>query len=158
MDFPNFNHADSKDESISFHFLVKPIPFILNNKDHLSKWINDTAQYFKFNIGMINFILSDDEYLQDINWTHLQHEEFTDIITFQYDTDPIAADIYISNDRVVDNAKQYEVEYEEELLRIVIHGILHCCGLTDKTEKDKTEMRHKEDFFINTYKSKYVHL
>lgn len=158
MDFPNIKNTDDIDGSISFHFLVEPIPFILANKDHLSNWINDTAQYFKLNIEMINFILSDDDYLQDINWTHLQHEELTDIITFQYDTDPIAADIYISNDRVIDNAKQYDVSYEEELLRIIIHGILHCCGLKDKTDKDKAEMRHKEDVFINTYKSNYVHL
>ena len=96
----------------------------------------------------LNIILCADDDLLSINKQYLNHDYYTDIITFQYEKNPIEAELYISLDRVKDNALQIPVSWNRELLRVIIHGVLHCCGYKDKTTEDKTIMRKKENEYL----------
>lgn len=102
----------------------------------------------KLNYANIN--LCSDEYLLEMNRTHLQHDYYTDIITFQLNNknEPIETDLYISLDRVKDNAKSNGIAFKEELHRVIIHGILHCCGYKDKSKNDIKKMREKENEYL----------
>ena len=94
----------------------------------------------------INYIFCDDDYLHQINVEYLNHDTLTDIITFDYTEDNVlSSDIFISIERVSDNANDFGVTFETELLRVMAHGILHLCGYKDKTEEDSQQMRKKED-------------
>jgi rRNA maturation RNase YbeY len=103
--------------------------------------------------SQLNFIFCDDPYLLEVNRTYLKHNYFTDIITFPLNEkgEPIVADIYISTDRVYDNCRTYGSTFQEELRRVVIHGLLHLCGYNDKSKKDREEMRKKENQYLNRY-------
>jgi rRNA maturation RNase YbeY len=95
-------------------------------------------------------IFCSDEYLLDVNKKYLNHDYYTDIITFDYVEDKIiSGDIFISSDRVRENANQFNVSFEMELFRIIIHGILHLLGYKDKTKKDKSLMTEKENFYLS---------
>jgi rRNA maturation RNase YbeY len=97
-------------------------------------------------IGDISYIFCDDEYLLEINKTYLEHDFFTDIITFDYsDKEKIAGDLFISIDRVRENSLTHNENFEKELHRVIIHGILHLLGLKDKTEKQAKQMRKAEE-------------
>ena len=97
------------------------------------------------------FVFMSDDYLLEINKEHLNHDYYTDIITFPIEEteDSLEADIYISIDRVKDNAAEFEVDFNVELLRVVLHGVLHLCGYGDKTEAEIVTMRAKENYYIN---------
>ena len=111
----------------------------------LRDWITQIANQENHQIERIAyFFVSDDELLK-MNNEFLSHDELTDILTFPYSYDPIAADIYISFDRVADNAIVHNCEAEEELRRVIIHGVLHMCGWKDKTEEESTAMRKREN-------------
>ena len=100
----------------------------------------------------ICFIFCDDNYLLIINKQYLHHDTLTDVITFDYSEEQkVSGDIFISVDRVAVNALKYGVSFQEELLRVMAHGILHLCGYKDKTEKEKLYMRKKEDRAIKKY-------
>jgi len=102
--------------------------------------------------GEINYIFCDDEYLLKINQDYLQHDYYTDIITFDsVKGKTISGEIFVSLQRISDNASTLSKNYEEELRRVLAHGILHLCGYKDKTEDEETEMRRKEDFYIAKY-------
>lgn len=102
--------------------------------------------------GKISYIFCDDEHLLEINRTYLDHDYYTDIITFDYvKGKTISGDIFVSLQRISDNANVHSREFENELLRVVAHGVLHLCGYKDKTDFESQEMRAKEDFYINTY-------
>lgn len=104
--------------------------------------------------GEINYIFCSDEYLHSLNQTYLDHNTLTDIITFdQSEANDIAGDIYISIDRVKDNARHRTIPFSEELHRVMIHGILHLTGLNDKTTKEKQFMREKEDLCLSLRKN-----
>ena len=97
-------------------------------------------------IGDIHYIFCDDEKILEINRQFLQHDDYTDIITFDYcEGDTLSGDIFISVDTVTANAKEYSVSFDEELKRVMIHGILHLCGQNDKTADEQQEMRIKEN-------------
>ena len=97
----------------------------------------------------INYIFCSDEYLLDINLEYLNHDTYTDIISFDYSVGKeLHGDIYISIERVVDNAKDFNSEFIDELHRVMIHGILHYCGYKDKTEADETVMRKRENDYL----------
>jgi rRNA maturation RNase YbeY len=101
--------------------------------------------------GNINFIFCSDIYLLDMNKEYLKHDYFTDIITFDYsEGNMISGDIFISRDRVEDNAETYRVSFDNELNRVMIHGILHLLGYKDETPEEKKHMRETEDKYINT--------
>lgn len=103
----------------------------------------------------INIILVSDERLLDINQQFLKHNFYTDIITFQYPTPPdsISGDLYISAQRVGENAENLKIDFDDELSRVIIHGVLHLCGYRDKQAVHKKLIRKKEDFYLNSLKS-----
>ncbi len=121
----------------------------LANEDDLSQWISNTILEEGFNEGEINYIFCDDAYLLGLNIEFLDHDTLTDIISFDYTLGQlISGDIYISVERVRDNAKDFEVSFENELSRVMIHGILHYCGFQDKSESEEAEMRLKENYYM----------
>ena len=128
---------------INFH--SADIDFQLENESLYHKWLFDIAQSHKRVIGEINYIFCSDTYLIDINKKHLNHDTYTDIITFPYCYEPIESDIYISIDRIQENAKLYDVTPQKELHRVMAHGLLHLIGFNDKSEVEKSEMRRQED-------------
>lgn len=116
------------------------------DQERISKWINRVVVEYGCEIGEINYIFCSDEYLLDINRQYLNHDYFTDIITFDYvEEDRVSGDLFISLDTVRDNASEYGVTFEEELHRVIIHGVLHLLGIDDKTDEDQEIMTQKED-------------
>jgi probable rRNA maturation factor len=105
--------------------------------------------------GNISFVITNDERLREINVEFLEHDYYTDVITFNYnEEETINGEVYISLDRVRENSINYNVSLEAELLRVIIHGVLHLIGYDDKSEEEKVEMRRKEDFWLDSLKSK----
>ena len=131
---------------ISFNYETD---FELPNESQLSDWISATILNEKCKEGEINYIFCDDEYLHKLNVEFLSHDTLTDIISFDYSVGKeLHGDIYISIERVVDNAKDFNSDFIDELHRVMIHGILHYCGYKDKTEADETVMRQKENDYL----------
>lgn len=120
------------------------------DEEATSRWLFDCIKrYGHFPSITLNYIFCDDEYLLDINQKHLDHDYYTDIITFDYcEDDLLASDLYISIDRVKDNAEKLGVEFMNELHRVMIHGVLHLIGYKDKLEKDKLEMTKQENICL----------
>jgi probable rRNA maturation factor len=120
--------------------------FTLDNEGAISNWISSVIESEGKKEGEINYIFCDDEYLLQINQEHLQHDYYTDIISFDYTIgNEISGDLFISVDRVKENAIDFNVSFEEELKRVLVHGVLHYCGYKDKTDADELLMRSKED-------------
>ena len=112
----------------------------------ISAWIKKAAEIHGFRIGDISYIFCSDEHILSINKEYLQHDYYTDIITFDYtEEDCISGDIFISLDTVSSNAEKFGVSYEDELHRVIIHGILHLCGINDKTPEERQVMEKHED-------------
>lgn len=133
--------------AIRFH--TEDVKYSWKHKRKLSSWIKDSAHHENRPIGEINVILCSDEYLLGMNQQFLEHDYYTDIITFDYTEDKtISGDLYISFDRVSENALKNQVSTNYELYRVVIHGIMHLCGYKDKTKSDSVLMRKKEDFYL----------
>ncbi|WP_439480010.1 rRNA maturation RNase YbeY [Chryseobacterium aquaticum] len=121
------------------------------NADY-TNWLEEIILSEEKKLGEINYIFCDDEYLLKINQDYLQHDYYTDIITFDsVKGKTISGEIFVSLQRISDNASTLSKNYEEELRRVLAHGILHLCGYKDKTEDEETEMRKKEDFYIAKY-------
>jgi rRNA maturation RNase YbeY len=129
--------------------------FKLNSEAKFSKWIVDTISSENYKLQEINYIFCNDEYLHKLNVQFLNHDTLTDIISFDESVGKIIqGDIFISVERVAENAKDFGVTFENELHRVMIHGILHYCGYKDKTDKDAILMREKENHYLsvlNTY-------
>lgn len=126
--------------------------FQLENESDYEQWIDTIIESENKEPGEINYIFCDDDYLLNLNKEYLNHDTLTDIISFDYTIgDLISGDIFISIERVRDNAKDYEVSFNEELLRVLAHGVLHYCGYKDKTEQDTLLMRTKEQEKINMF-------
>jgi len=120
--------------------------FILDNETEISKWISGVILSESKKEGEINYIFCDDEYLHKINLEHLGHDTLTDIISFDYSMgNELHGDIFISVERVKDNAVDFKVSFDDELKRVLVHGVLHYCGFKDKSENDELLMRSKED-------------
>jgi len=133
------------------NFFSEEITFRLRDKKKLRKWIMKTIQNEGGEYETINFIFTSDSYLHKINVDYLQHDTYTDIITFEYNEGdlPIISDIYISIDRCKENAKTYSIRLRDEIHRIIIHGVLHLLSYKDKTKKDKELMTSKEDYYLS---------
>lgn len=130
--------------AISFNFIETKD--VVSQKNKVKSWIKSVAEKRGFKVGEISYIFCSDDYLLDINKTYLKHDFYTDIITFDYtDAKKISGDLYISIDRVRDNAQELNLGFEQELHRVIIHGVLHILGLKDKTEEEAKEMRKAEE-------------
>jgi rRNA maturation RNase YbeY len=133
--------------SVNFH---KEEVKISIDETLISSWVQKSVKTLEPSLGEICIVFCDDEYLKKINVKHLNHDYYTDIITFDYSKDnEISGDLFISIDRVKENAKTNNVEFMNELCRVIIHGVLHLCGFNDKTTEEKTEIRQKENFFLS---------
>lgn len=132
------------------NFFIEDTNYTLKGKTAIRKWIEAAIVAEGYTLAELNFIFSSDEYLLRINQDFLQHDYYTDVITFDNSETPktILGDVFISIDRVKDNAKQNGATILDELCRIMIHGSLHLLGYKDKTKKAKTEMTTKEDFYL----------
>lgn len=134
---------------ISFNYETE---FELENEAHYEDWISRIIQSEGFDEGEINYIFCDDEYLHKINVEYLDHDTLTDIISFDYTVgNLIQGDVFISIERVQNNASDFNVSFEEELKRVLSHGVLHYCGYKDKSPKDEVLMRLKEDEKIQMF-------
>jgi rRNA maturation RNase YbeY len=120
--------------------------FKLNNKTALKNWVKQVVLSHKKKCGNIQYVFVNDEALLLLNQQYLNHQTLTDIITFDYSEENIIhGDIYISCERVAENAKKFKVNIDEELHRVMIHGVLHLCGFKDKSAKDAEKMRMEEN-------------
>ncbi|MFZ4401407.1 MAG: rRNA maturation RNase YbeY [Bacteroidales bacterium] len=129
-------------------FFTEDINFKLSQKLFLKNWISKVIQLEEKKKGEINYIFCSDSYLSKINLEYLKHDTLTDIITFDYTRDykgHISGDLFISIDRVMENAEMLNIPFTEELHRVMIHGVLHLMGYKDKTKASRTIMRQKED-------------
>jgi rRNA maturation RNase YbeY len=130
--------------------------FQLEQEENIQLWISKLIEEESLTEGDISYILCDDEYLLKINREYLNHDYYTDIITFDYVEDSvISGDLFISIERIKDNAEYYQVNFGDELLRVLCHGVLHLCGYKDKSDEDEKLMRTKEDFYITLYKKMF---
>lgn len=138
---------------ISFNY---EIDFNLENEIEYSSWISEVIISERKNEGEINFIFCDDYYLLELNQEYLRHDTLTDIISFDYSIgNELHGDVFISVERVRENADEFNVSFLEELKRVMAHGILHYCGYKDKNEKDEFIMRQKEDEKIAMFHVKH---
>jgi probable rRNA maturation factor len=135
------------DESGIF-FTTHDVEVELPEIDTLTVWIEETIDEEGYELTRIDFIFCSDEFLLEVNRTHLDHDFYTDIITFPLNANPIIAEIYISIDRVKENATSYSIPFMDELLRVIIHGILHLCGYDDHSETDIAFIRQKEEHYL----------
>lgn len=135
------------------YFFTEDIEFKLDEKKKLEQWIHNTAGEHSFILDNINYIFVSDAYLLDINKKYLNHKTLTDIITFDnsFFNLGLAGDIYISIERVRENAVKYRVSFQEELCRVMVHGLLHLCGFKDKNVSDKEKMIDAENVALLNY-------
>ena len=132
---------------ISFNYETE---FILNTEKDISAWVSFVILEEKCKLGEINYIFCDDNYLHKINVDFLNHDTLTDIISFDYSVGKeLHGDIYISIERVLDNAKDFNTNFDDELARVIIHGVLHYCGYKDKSAVEQTIMRAKENHYLS---------
>ncbi|MFC5875050.1 rRNA maturation RNase YbeY [Chryseobacterium arachidis] len=132
-------------------FFYENLPETVNTE--YKKWLEDIILSEEKKLGEINYIFCDDEYLLKVNQDYLQHDYYTDIITFDYvKGKTISGEIFVSLQRISDNASTLSREYEEELRRVLAHGILHLSGYKDKTEEEEKLMRSKEDHYLAKYR------
>jgi rRNA maturation RNase YbeY len=118
----------------------------LKHKLALKRWISDQVLAENRQVGTINVIFCSDAYLLEVNRTHLNHDYYTDIITFDYCQDNVVSgDLYISYERVLENSSTFKKSLQEETHRVIIHGVMHLCGYEDKTKSDALMMRQKEE-------------
>ncbi|WP_396187671.1 rRNA maturation RNase YbeY [Flavobacterium sp.] len=126
--------------------------FVLSNESIYSSWISAIIESENFLEGEINYIFCNDDYLHAINLQYLNHDTLTDIISFDYTEGTlISGDIFVSIERVLDNAQEFKVSFEDELKRVLAHGVLHYCGYKDKSKEDVFLMRQKEDEKISMF-------
>lgn len=132
------------------NFFSEDIKFSVKNKNEIRDWVNGAAENERLMAGDINFIFCSDSYLHKLNKSYLKHDTLTDIITFPLmdDESVISGDIFISVERVRENARLYKQKISNELERVIIHGVLHLLGFKDRTKLEKLQMRAKEDYYL----------
>jgi probable rRNA maturation factor len=148
MNFPDFPDFSENIEAREVMYHFEDVEFELQNDNKITSWLLATAVLEGKTIQELTYIFCSDEYLLQMNKEHLQHDYYTDVITFAYSGNPIAGDIFISTDRVKENAQQLSISFEQELHRVMVHGLLHLAGYLDKTPKHKAIMTSKEDFYL----------
>jgi rRNA maturation RNase YbeY len=135
---------DASEATVDFE--VVDIEFTLTDTSVISLWIKSIIEKEQCTLSRLNFIFCNDSYLHQINMDYLEHDTFTDIITFPYAAPPIIqGEIFISIDRIRENSTALKTSFQDELRRVIIHGVLHLCGYGDKKPKEKQLMTQKED-------------
>ncbi|NJL75578.1 MAG: rRNA maturation RNase YbeY [Saprospiraceae bacterium] len=143
MDFPSF---DTFQEESSISFESEDVDFELPNSIQIVEWLKAVCSQEGGNLQALNYIFCSDDYLHRINMEYLDHDTLTDIITFPYDSFPsIYGDLFISIERVKENADELNIPFEQELRRVIVHGLLHLHNYSDKTEAEEQVIRKKED-------------
>lgn len=144
MSAQSFKSSESGTPTIEFTSVE--IEFELKSPNHVNDWLRKIIEREECHLFSLNFIFCSDEYLHQLNVEYLDHDTLTDVITFPYTQPPrIEGDIFISIDRIKDNAKDFQVAFIDELHRVMVHGVLHLCGYGDKSEEEAKMMRQKED-------------
>jgi rRNA maturation RNase YbeY len=135
----------------AIQFFEEDIPYKLKNKTAVRKWITEAIANEGFKLSELTYVFCSDEYLLQINQQYLNHDTYTDIITFDNSEEhnTIAGDIFISIERIKENAAKFAVTETQELHRVIIHGALHLLGYKDKTVADKKKMTLKEDYYLS---------
>ena len=135
---------------LPIHFFSEDISFTLKEKNKVRNWIKNTIRSEGKKLKELNFIFCSDAYLLEINKQYLNHDTFTDIVTFDNSESPdlIIGDVFISIERIRENASKYKVVEKDELHRVIVHGTLHLIGYKDKTKSDKSLMTEKEDHHL----------
>lgn len=134
---------------IMVSYFFEDTNFKFNRRRLTSQWLKFTAESEIKRIGQVNIIFCSDNYILDINQKYLQHDYFTDIITFDYcEGKSLSGDLFISVDTVRENAIFYGTEFDDELNRVIVHGLLHLIGYDDHSEEDQKTMRSKEDYYL----------
>lgn len=137
----------------TIYFHIEEIDFKLKKKKKIRNWLTELAQTEEKIIEDLNYIFCSDNYLLEINKTHLNHDYYTDVITFDYcDNKTISGDIFISIDRIKENAQTFDKSFKSELKRVMAHGLLHLMGYKDKNEADAIKMRKMENFALKLNK------
>ena len=133
-------------------FYSEDVNYLLLKKRNIRAWLRAVAQEEGRQTGEISYIFCSDDYLRNLNEQYLQATYFTDVITFDYCEDnTVSGDIFISTDRVKENAKQFQQTFFSEMLRVILHGMLHLCGYKDKTKKEEAKMREMEDYYLQKF-------
>jgi len=135
----------------TINFFLEDTNYKIRKKTLIRNWVLATIKAEKESLDTLNLILTSDNYLHQLNIEHLNHDTLTDIITFEYseEGEPITSDIFISIDRVKENAKEFKQRQLDEFHRIIIHGTLHLLGYKDKNKADKELMTTKEDYYLS---------
>ena len=151
---PLSSPSTSIDPMPNINYFSEDVDFSLQHEEKISQWLEDIAASHEYQVETINYIFCSDDYLLDINKTYLEHDYYTDIITFDNSSTHhlIESDIFISIDRVTDNTKEMGIPFEEELHRVLVHGLLHLVGFDDKGDDHKILMRQKEDACLSLLK------
>lgn len=148
MDYPEFPLDDEQAENvILFHF--EDVNFEIPDEEKLKDWLCSVAKKEGKPFFEVNYIFCSDEYLRKINVEYLNHDYYTDIITFPYDDQAVQGDMFISSERVAENAQNNNVSFYDELYRVMVHGVLHMIGYGDKTPEEEKAMREKENFYLH---------
>ena len=137
------------ESSGAINFFHEDVEAPLEDYSQTKDWLFQSVIQEGNRIGEINVIFCDDDYLLKLNQDHLEHNYFTDILTFQYSETPISGDLFISTSRVKENASTHDVSFKTELRRVIIHGVLHLLGYKDKSPKEIKVMREKEDEYLD---------
>ena len=131
-------------------YFTEDTSFLFKHKRLNTRWLKLVAQSEVRRLGDVSIIFCSDNYILDINIKYLNHDYFTDIITFDYcEGDTISGDLFISVDSVRENAAFYETSFEDELNRVIVHGVLHLIGYDDHSEEDIAQMRAKENYYLS---------
>jgi rRNA maturation RNase YbeY len=144
MNFPGVNDLEAKAEIISF--LQEDVDFGFSHSDQVRAWLQTIVRHEGKKLVALTFIFCTDDYLLSLNQEYLDHDTLTDVITFPYSQPPqVKGDIFISIDRIRENATIYQTTFENELHRVMVHGVLHLCGYSDKTDAEAQLMRESEN-------------
>jgi len=135
--------------SSTIQFFTEDIDFDFKDAENITAWLTDVCKQEETPLDVLSYIFCSDKYLLKINQDHLDHDYFTDVISFPYSTDVVEGDIFISIDRVRDNASTHSVEFSHELHRVMVHGLLHFLGYLDKSPEEKLLMTDKENFYLD---------
>lgn len=138
-------------------FAVEDLNFELRSKKVIRRWIDQVVTSENFELGPLTYIFCSDAYLHEMNVKYLNHDTLTDIISFDYSQgSTISGDLFISYERVKENATVFKTNVRNELHRVMIHGVLHLCQYGDKTRSEKKEMRDKEDFYLKELQTNFL--